>query len=357
MTLTACGESSPPLPAAPSPLPTSKIPILGLACAPDVRVRSLDAAPVRVSYGPPTVTGGLAPVTASCSPSSPLTLAVGTHSVLCRASDSFEQGQTASCSVSLTVLPPLELSAMRFLAFGDSITAGTTSSPLLAAGPPHSYPPKLVTELSRRYVIQSFEIENAGIPGEQAANAVSRFRSELLRVRPEVVLLMEGTNDLGDNLSQAPTTALAALGAMILEAKTQGVTVMLASLPPQRAAGRRAAVAAFIPSFNVSLEALAQQHVIPFIDVFTPLSQAVCGPSVGPLTCIGQDHLHPTEEGYTVMARAFADAIERELDISQQFRVAAATASLTGPASHGQTTSPQPGQAQLRQQRPGRFDR
>ena len=114
-----------------------------MACAPDVRVRSLDGRPVQVSFGPPTVSGGLAPVTTSCSPASPATTSIGVQPVVCTATDSFEQGQTASCSLSLTVLPPFEL--------------------------------------SRRYPVQTFEIENAGLSGELAARAVTRcFRHQVL---------------------------------------------------------------------------------------------------------------------------------------------------------------------------------
>ena len=335
-TVTACSESSPPLPTAPSPLRADKIQILDLACAPDVRVRSLDGRPVQVSFGPPTVSGGLAPVTTSCSPASPATTSIGVQSVVCTATDSFEQGQTASCRVSLTVLPPFALSSTRFLAFGDSLTAGHVSL-FLMPGPSQGYPAKLRPELSRRYPVQMFEIENAGLPGELAAQAVARFRIELLRVHPEVVLLMEGTNDLFFDQALGQVTALAGLEGMVLAAKAQGVSVMLASIPPQRRFGPRERVAAIIPAFNASIQALARRHGVTFVDVFTPLTNGTCGQSGGNLPCVGRDDLHLTEAGYQVVATTFADAIQAQFDVSETFRPTSTTPLRTSPSNHAVT--------------------
>jgi lysophospholipase L1-like esterase len=321
------------LPAAPSPFLLNKIPLLSLACGPDVKVRSFDGAALPVSYVPPTVTGGLAPVTTSCSPTSPATLAVGTQSVLCTASDSFEQGQSASCSVSLTVLPPLELSTMRFLAFGDSLTSGTVSL-FLNPGSSQGYPAKLGNELSRRYIAQTFEIENAGLPAELAAQAVARFRTELLLTRPDAVLLMEGTNDLFfDRTLGGQMTVISALESMVLEAKAQGTSVLLASIPPQRRFGGREKVAAVIPDLNASIQALAFRQGVTFVDVFTALSEGACERSSGDLPCIGRDDLHPTEAGYQLMANTFADALEAEFDISKTLRLTSSSPLSTSPSS------------------------
>ena len=338
-TFTGCSESSSPLPTAPSPLRANKILTLELACVPDVRVRSLDGRPVHVSYGPPTVSGGLAPITTSCSPASPTTMPIGVQSVVCTATDSFEQGQTASCSLSLTVLPPFALSDTRFLAFGDSLTAGTIS-PYLKAGPAQGYPAKLRTELSRRYALQTIEIENAGLTGELAAQAVTRFRTELLQVRPDVVLLMEGTNDLFFDPTLGQVTALAGLEGMVLAAKAQGVSMLLATIPPQRRFGQREEVAAIIPTFNAKIEALAQRHGVTFVDVFTALLEGTCGRLSGDLPCIGRDDLHLTEAGSQVLANTFADAIQAQFDVSETFRMTSATLLGTSSSSHAVTVRP-----------------
>ncbi len=96
---------------------------------------------------------------------------------------------------------PPRLSATRFLAFGDSLTAGVLSPAvtLLIVSPPDSYPFGLQSRLVSRYRQQTPVVLNEGNPGELASGTgVQRFRSVLLQNRPEVVLLMEGTNDLLD---------------------------------------------------------------------------------------------------------------------------------------------------------------
>ena len=295
-------------------------------------MRSLDGRPLEVTYGPPIVIGGLAPITTNCSPASPTTMSIGAQSVVCTATDSFEQGQTASCSVSLTVLPPFALSSTRFLAFGDSLTAGMISL-FLAPGPAQGYPAKLRTELSRRYAVQTIEVENAGLPGELASRALTRFHSELRRARPAAVLLMEGTNDLFEDETFGQATALAGLEEMVLAAKAQGVRVLLASIPPQRAFGARLSVAVIVPTFNASIRALAQRHGVTFVDVFTAVSNDTCGRSGGDLPCVGRDDLHLTEAGYQVVADTFADAIQAQFDVSKTFRLTSATPLLTSPSS------------------------
>jgi len=65
-----------------------------------------------------------------------------------------------------TAAPPV-LNITRILAFGDSMTAGTTSAPLplpgLTAGLPRSYPFKLQTLVTMRYNGQTIEVANAGL--------------------------------------------------------------------------------------------------------------------------------------------------------------------------------------------------
>ena len=75
--------------------------------------------------------------------------------------------------------PPPVLSITRILAFGDSLTAGTTSPPLLvrSTGPglPESYPFKLQALLAMRYTGQTIELFNEGQPGQRATLAPATF--------------------------------------------------------------------------------------------------------------------------------------------------------------------------------------
>lgn len=163
------------------------------------------------------------------------------------------------------------------------------------------YPLGVERRLTARYPLQSFRVINAGIGGEFAADAVARFRSALLNDQPEVVLLMEGTNDLLNANGADP--AIAALDSMVQEALLQGRRVCLATIPPQRPDGlrNRGVVAQRIPPFNDRIRALAAARQVVLVDVFNAMKDD--------LSLIGIDDLHPTERGFGVIADTFTDAI------------------------------------------------
>ena len=141
---TGCQEST-TFPTAPSSLPPDKIGVLTIACPVDPTVRSLNDVNAQVDYPPPQTFGGQDPVSASCSPESGTSLPIGTIPGQCTASDTL--GQTVSCSFLVRVLPIARISKTRFLAFGDSVTAGVTSFALTSLlEPSKSYPFKLQGE-------------------------------------------------------------------------------------------------------------------------------------------------------------------------------------------------------------------
>ena len=131
-----------------------------------------------------------------------------------------------------------------------------------------------------------------------------RLRPLLLQFRPEVLLLMEGTNDLLDG-GRGADTAIVNLRQMIAIAKSLNVQVALATIPPQRPNGvrNRGAVAALIPSFNDRIRALAASEGVVLVDVYASMKDN--------LNLIGVDDLHPTVMGFSVIADVFYQAVVR----------------------------------------------
>jgi lysophospholipase L1-like esterase len=297
-------------PTAPPPPPPPAA--LTVTCPSNVDIQSLDGSPVNVSFATPQTAGGVAPVSTTCS-SQPGSYAVGATNVTCQATDS--RGQGASCSFVVAVRPPPRLRFTRFLAFGDSLTAGEVSIDAqfnFFYSPNDSYPTVLQKRLAARYMFQSINIINAGIGGESATDGGSaRFRSVLQQNRPEFVLLMEGTNDLLDrpDIGRGADSAIAALRRMIQDARGLSINLALATVPPQRAGGvrHRDAVAQLIPSFNDRIRALATSEGILLIDVYAGMKDD--------LTLIGVDDLHPTIRGYDAMAGLFFEAIKNGLEV------------------------------------------
>jgi lysophospholipase L1-like esterase len=223
------------------------------------------------------------------------------------------------------VPPPVEpppppptpvLGITRILAFGDSLTEGTTQPAYtfgpLTAGLPVSYPFKLGTMLSDEYRSQQIVTLNAGKAGESAADprTQDRFGAMVSEGEPEVVLLMEGANDLnnipaGGSISAAIATTANAIEDMVREAvERRHVKVLLATLPPQRAGGSRAGAVTFLGRYNDALKQLAAKKGATLVDVNAQF----------PLSLIGQDGLHPTDAGYDKLAQIFRDAIVSAYD-------------------------------------------
>ncbi len=305
--LAACEEAPLP-PTAPSSLPSERVQVLALACPRDVAQQSLDGRALDVEFAPPLAQGGLAPIVTECSPASGAPFEVGTHMVTCSAQDGLSQ--VASCMLSVTVIPTLNLA--RILAFGDSLTAGVTASPvqsIVQLEPNESYPTKLAAMLRERYAGQNIRVANSGVPGERATEALSRFRSELAREQPDLVLLMEGSNDLDAVTTVAGDAAARSIEDMVLDAKSRGVDVMLATIPPQRSV---LATAPQVAPYNQLIREIAARRNVPLIDVHRIVVQGQCsnlGNSPLSFPCLGDDHLHPTREGNELIAIGFFEEI------------------------------------------------
>ena len=306
----ACAESSLVPPTAPSPLNPHKVGVLGLDCPVEPRMQSPDGRPIPFDYPPPLVRGGEAPVAVTCDPASGTQFPVGGTRVSCTARDSL--GQAAACSFVVQVLPPPMLAITRILAFGDSSTAGVLVGPVVSSA--HSYPGQLARRLASAYRAQTIHVFNEGLPGEEAVDAPPRLSAALAQHRPELVLLMEGTNDLAVPGDASATAALEAIDRMLQIIRAAGAAPVLATVPPVRASVLPAHTGR-ISDFNRRVRSLAAARSVTLVDVHQVITRGGCPTgSGGSLPCLGPDGLHPTIEGYALIADAFFDHIVRRYD-------------------------------------------
>jgi acyl-CoA thioesterase I len=265
-----------------------------VACPAPVVSQSFTGGPVRVAFAPPQAVGGLRPLSFSCSPPSGTSFAIGTTTVVCTITDALQDAVT--CSFTVRVLGPPRLPVTRFLAFGDSITAGMTFD---------TYPGRLQAKLGQRYQTQNISVFDDGLAGENAfPDGQRRLPAALDAFRPDVLLLMEGTNDLNGGATGI-SLALDALTTMVRTARGRGVIVFLATIPPQGPS--RIFTRGLVPGFNDAVRALAQREGATLVDIYAAM--------VGNPSLIGPDDLHPTAQGHEVMAQTFFDAIQRQLEL------------------------------------------
>jgi acyl-CoA thioesterase-1 len=292
-------------------------------------VQSLDNVSAFVGYGMPTVAGGFMPLTGpTCAPSTGTLFKVGSTPVTCTVIDS--KARTDSCTFNVTVLAPATLSLTRFLAFGDSITAGEIVSEgfsiaggvrvrPLVVDPYLNYPVFLTEKLAIQYRSQQPRpaVKNAGVPGETSSAGVGRLAREIaLADQPQVLLLLEGANDLGTDPSAILPAALN-IATMIRTAKASGLRVFVGTLPPQNPAAptgsgpscvARNGGAGLVVRYNDALKVVAAQESVTLVDVYQAFGGDVT-------TLIDCDGLHPTSAGYDVIAQAFFTAIKQNLEV------------------------------------------
>ncbi len=306
----------------------------GISCPISQALSSPDGNPVTITYEAPTSSGGASPVTTSCTPASGSKFPLGATLVTCTAEDA--KHRTASCGfeVQIRVPPPKppQLTATRFVAFGDSITEGfehQCSSATLTRSwaafladvqgvrpppdSPISYPNRLRSLLTARYINQTFTVINEGNGGEFIADGAADLPRVLTQDNPQVLLLQEGTNDMdgiffGANPETQMTTVVNSLRTMIRTARARGVTVFVGTLTPQRAGACRGYAPAFIGTVNDRIRAMMAGEDASLADLYGAMN-GVPGTDV-----IGPDGLHPTAAGYSKIGDTFFDAIKQRLE-------------------------------------------
>lgn len=233
-----------------------------------------------------------------------------------------------------------QLNATRFIAFGDSITAGVlaTSCPIgggvncsapaptatavarrkyelqgLFAGleaSTSSYPRLLQSQLEARYTTQRPAISNEGLPGEFVADGKLRLPAALATA-PQVLLLQEGANDMNQAAPQIDTL-VEDLRAMVREGRTRGMIVFVGTLLPQRpnacrgydfCDGRNDTV-----TTNARIRTMAATEGATLVDLYPAFDGQTSA-------LLGLDGLHPNEAGYQKMADLFFEAIRQRLEL------------------------------------------
>jgi lysophospholipase L1-like esterase len=80
---------------------------------------------------------------------------------------------------------------LTIVAIGSSSTAGAG-----ATSPEASYPSRLSVELRKKFPGREIAVLNRGVNGEETDNMMARFASDVMAVRPQLVLWQIGTNSV-----------------------------------------------------------------------------------------------------------------------------------------------------------------
>jgi lysophospholipase L1-like esterase len=296
-TVASCGGQNPIQP--PPPPPGEQ---LQLACPAAMVREATTAQGTDVHFDAPAPSGGREPYSVQCEPGSSSMFAIGETAVRCTATD--VNMTQASCGFRVTVRASQTIAKTKFMAFGDSITDGAVSlAPLVMLGPPDTYPFKLEQMLRERYPSQEILVVNEGHGGEDTREGARRLPQVLEAGKPEVLLLLEGINNLGASTA----TQANALRTMIREAQSRQVDVIVATVMPVLPTWRLyqpGTTTQRIEALNAQIFGLAAEFNLgPPVDLYALFD---ANPHL-----IGRDGLHPSLEGQTRIAETFRDEIVR----------------------------------------------
>ena len=203
--------------------------------------------------------------------------------------------------------PAPRIAKTRFVAFGDSLTEGVVSSPLMLTlvDIPRAYPARLAEALRTRYYDQTdIVVLNEGRAGEFALDGKVRLTDVIKADAPQVLLLMEGANEINVLGKRGVSRAVGALEDMIKDAVRRGCIVFVATLPPQRASGVNGFGAPYVEELNAQIRKTAADEGATLVDVYPQFD----------LSLVGQDGLHLTEAGYVRLGAIFAAAIRQAFE-------------------------------------------
>jgi lysophospholipase L1-like esterase len=155
-----------------------------------------------------------------------------------------------------------------------------------------------------------------GISGQTTPQMLVRFRQDVLNLKPQVVVILAGTNDLAGNTGPTTDEEIEGnLASMAQLASANGIRVVLASITPVSAyhtspAGlpqTSARPLARIQAINTWMKDYAAANGHVYLDYFSAMTDAA-----GVLREeLSSDDLHPNVKGYAVMAPLAEAAIAR----------------------------------------------
>lgn len=206
-------------------------------------------------------------------------------------------GSGASTPEETAADAPIEAVVMgperQILAFGDSLFAGYNVAPT------DSYPAKLEAVLRARGI--NARVSNAGVSGDTTAAGLQRlaFTLDSQAVKPELVIVELGGNDLLRNLP--PSETRANLAAMLDELAKRDIPALLMGMraPPNLGAD-------FVSEFDGIYPALAKEYDAALVPFF--IESIYDKPEL-----IQADRIHPTEDGIEALVGATADDVVEAL--------------------------------------------
>jgi lysophospholipase L1-like esterase len=154
-----------------------------------------------------------------------------------------------------------------------------------------------------------------GIGGQTTPQMLVRFRQDVIDLKPKVVVVLAGTNDIAGNTGPSTIEMIEEnLASMAELASANGIRVVLSSVLPVYDYPWKPGLqpAPKIIALNHWMKDYAREHGAVYLDYHSAMADA----RGGMRSELSPDGVHPNETGYRVMAplaeRAIADALGKK---------------------------------------------
>jgi lysophospholipase L1-like esterase len=153
---------------------------------------------------------------------------------------------------------------------------------------------------------------NRGISGQTTPQMLIRFRQDVINLKPKIVVILAGTNDIAGNTGPSTLEMIEDnLASMAELAEANGIKVILSSVLPALDYFWRPGInpAGKIAKLNEWIKEYSEKTGIIYIDYYS----AMVDERQGMKAIYSEDGVHPNEAGYKLMAPLAEEAIAKTL--------------------------------------------
>lgn len=153
---------------------------------------------------------------------------------------------------------------------------------------------------------------NRGISGQTTPQMLVRFRQDVILLKPKVVVLLAGTNDIAENTGKETIEEIGNNIASMSEiARTNGIRVVLCSVLPASDFHWHKGLepAPKIKALNAWMKDYAAKNGFVYVDYYSPMANSEGGLKAE----LSPDGVHPNKAGYDLMGPLAENGIAEAL--------------------------------------------